>query len=218
MSTPIIHRRCGPSRRESASVARCPEPGPARLVRGLRVPGFVRNVPREWCSQRTSRCANSGEWFEAFIHRVKGAKGFVPLYRISDGEFVLICGRRMPPLGAFPEGPGVWIREWLRPVLRRRNVVNFLSGSLATVTSSTAPKRGTRAAARRRPERCATPAASGRDPGGEPCGPRGSSGGRGVLRARRATGWTTTDRVASRELLSRSTSCTRVCAGPRHRP
>ena len=42
------------------------------------------------------------DWYRRFVDRLTSARGFLPIYRMSDGEFLFVCGKRPLPWSMLP--------------------------------------------------------------------------------------------------------------------
>ncbi|MFL5582914.1 MAG: hypothetical protein ACJ8AO_21315 [Gemmatimonadaceae bacterium] len=101
-----------------------------RAVVDLRIPGFLRSVPPGRVRQITFRERPVDAWFDEFVERVVGAIGrhYLPVFRISDGEFTFSVGSRIP----YPPPGGNPVLHYAREVLsylRWRRFDTFLSGA-----------------------------------------------------------------------------------------
>jgi hypothetical protein len=94
----------------------------------LSLPQFSRTVPLGTVRQLSFAAVDAFRWYDELKRRMTSRPGFLPLYRMSDGEFVFICGRRPAPISFFVDYPKIAVRTWARHLLRL-GTDTFLSGS-----------------------------------------------------------------------------------------
>ena len=96
----------------------------------LRLPGFEKSVPPGEILQYSLVDRASSEWFEMFVSRISDAIGhhFLPVFRVSDGEFLFSVGYRIPypPPGKSPIAH--YLKQIGSYVLKGKNRT-FMSGS-----------------------------------------------------------------------------------------
>jgi hypothetical protein len=94
----------------------------------LCLPAFCGSVAAGEVTQWYFRRRDAGEWYAALVERLVSARGYLPLYRMSDGEFVFVCGKRPLPLTMLLEFPKLVVKDRLK-VLLRRHRRTYLSGT-----------------------------------------------------------------------------------------
>lgn len=94
----------------------------------LTIPGFEKVAKEECVRQLAPRVLSPGEWFEKFKRRLSEGKGYTPVYRMSDGEFIFVCGWRPYSWRQLGRYPALVLRSWAKSLLRRRTD-QFSSGS-----------------------------------------------------------------------------------------
>lgn len=62
----------------------------------LRIPGFIGNVEPGEVGQLAFHETSSGKWYQEFLDRIHHSigKGYLPVYRMADGEFIFCVGWR----------------------------------------------------------------------------------------------------------------------------
>jgi hypothetical protein len=94
----------------------------------LALPAFGRQVPDGTVTQLAPERRDARSWYEAFEQRVSRGAGYLPLYRMSDGEFVFVCGWRPYPATFLPKYPALTLKSWAKAALRK-GTSQFRSGS-----------------------------------------------------------------------------------------
>jgi hypothetical protein len=68
------------------------------------------------------------EWYREFADRLREASSYLPIYRMSDGEFVFACGVLPMTLRQFGKNPATAMKSWIKHLLGWRKGT-FLSGT-----------------------------------------------------------------------------------------
>jgi hypothetical protein len=96
----------------------------------LELPAYAREVPAGLVVQHAFGPQSAQAWYESIRDRLLQASGYLPIYRISDGEFVFVCGRRAYPPAFLLRYPVLTLKSWARALVPPSSVA-FLSGSKA---------------------------------------------------------------------------------------
>lgn len=96
----------------------------------LDLPAFAREVPPGLVTQYAFQSQTAKEWYESMRERLLTVRGYLPVYRMSDGEFLFVCGRRAYPPGFLVRYPLLTLKSWARAMLPGPRTA-FLSGSKA---------------------------------------------------------------------------------------
>ncbi|MBK9519331.1 MAG: hypothetical protein IPO09_18705 [Anaeromyxobacter sp.] len=95
----------------------------------LALPEFSGSVPVGEVRQATIRPRRAAEWLGDFEARLSMRSGFLPIYRMSDGEFVFVCGWRPYTADFLLRYPRMTMRSWAKALLKH-NVDQFRSGTV----------------------------------------------------------------------------------------
>ena len=90
--------------------------------------GFERTHPRGEVRQLAFAPRSAKEWYRAFRDRVLSAKGYLPIYRMSDGEFIFVCGRLPQRIQDITRRPVAVAKSWLKHAIGWKTK-DFLSGT-----------------------------------------------------------------------------------------
>jgi len=107
---------------------------PLRRRLSHRVPldlaSYAKEVPPGLVTQHAFGPRSAQDWYASLRDRLLQANGYLPVYRMSDGEFLFVCGRRAYPASFLVRYPALTLKSWGRALIPPSKAA-FLSGSNA---------------------------------------------------------------------------------------